>query len=407
MTTVESERSVAVPEQGNLVRVRDRHWVVESVNASSLPPDPLSSTGSVQHHRVNLVPIDHKGGPEALAVFWETEPGTEIRPQAELPDPSEGLDEAATFGAFLDAVRWGAIASAGPSAFQSPFRAGIDIEDYQLLPLVEALRMPRVSLLIADDVGLGKTVETGLIAQELVLRNQAQKIGALTLAAPADAPTAVTASQGDGTSTVTWAAPALNGGALVHYEVTASGDAGTQAVIDPAATFTGLQNGTDHSFSVHAVTEANGQTLAGAVGSATARPGRPPALSAMSATASGTTVTWGFGVSDDVIGDAVCTVNASGNPVRAETACGSMLSGSFNGAYSTAYTVTARCPDGARHVRRAGEGRPPACRHCARRPACMAGCWIVDGPSRVRPTRGPPPGSTGWVQASASVSRQS
>lgn len=176
VTTVESERSVAVPEQGNLVRVRDRHWVVESVNASSLPPDPLSSMGSVQHHRVNLVPIDHKGGPEALAVFWETEPGTEIRPQAELPDPSEGLDEAATFGAFLDAVRWGAIASADPSAFQSPFRAGIDIEDYQLLPLVEALRMPRVSLLIADDVGLGKTVETGLIAQELVLRNQAQKI---------------------------------------------------------------------------------------------------------------------------------------------------------------------------------------------------------------------------------------
>lgn len=127
-------------------------------------------------------------------------------------------------------------------------------------------------------------------------------------------------------------------------------------------------------------------------------PGRPPALSAMSATASGTTVTWGFGVSDDVIGDAVCTVNASGNPVRAEAACGSMLSGSFNGAYSTAYTVTARCPDGARHVRRAGEGRPPACRHCARRPACMAGCWIVDGPSRVRPTRGPPPGlAREWV----------
>lgn len=176
LTTIETERAVAVPEQGHLVRVRDRFWVVESVKPSALPPDPLSVAGSVQHHRVNLVPIDDKGSPEPLAVFWETEPGTEIRPQAELPDPRGGLDDADTFGAFLDAVRWGAIASADPSAFQSPFRAGIDIEDYQLLPLVEALRMPRVALLIADDVGLGKTVETGLIAQELVLRNQAQKI---------------------------------------------------------------------------------------------------------------------------------------------------------------------------------------------------------------------------------------
>ena len=176
MTTIESERAVAVPEQGNLVRVRDRFWVVESVRPSALPPDPLSAAGSVQHHCVNLVPIDDKGGPEPLAVFWETEPGTEIRPQAELPDPAAGLDDADAFSAFLDAARWGAIASADPGNFQSPFRAGIDIEDYQLLPLVDALRMPRVAMLIADDVGLGKTIEAGLIAQELALRHQAQKM---------------------------------------------------------------------------------------------------------------------------------------------------------------------------------------------------------------------------------------
>ena len=176
MTVVESQLAVAVPEQGNLVRVRDRYWVVESVRQSSRLPDPLSSNGLTRHHLVKLVPIDDKGSPAPLSVFWETEPGTEVRPQAELPDPHDGVDEADTFAAFLDAARWGAIASADPRAFQSPFRAGIDIEDYQLLPLVEALRMPRVSLLIADDVGLGKTVEAGLIAQELVLRNQAQKI---------------------------------------------------------------------------------------------------------------------------------------------------------------------------------------------------------------------------------------
>ena len=173
MTVVESQRAVPVPEQGNLVRVRDRYWVVESVRQSSRPLDSVSSNGWTRHHLVSLVPIDDKGSSAPLRVFWETEPGTEIRPQAELPDPKDGVDEADTFAAFLDAARWGAIASADPRAFQSPFRAGIDIEDYQLLPLVEALRMPRVSLLIADDVGLGKTVEAGLIAQELVLRNQA------------------------------------------------------------------------------------------------------------------------------------------------------------------------------------------------------------------------------------------
>ena len=176
MTVIESQQAVAVPEQGNLVRVRDRYWVVESVRQSTRPVDPMSSNGWARHHLVRLVPIDDKGSSAPLSVFWEAEPGTEIRPQSELPDPREGLDEPEVFAGFLDAVRWGAIASADPRAFQSPFRAGIDIEDYQLLPLVKALRMPRVSMLIADDVGLGKTVEAGLIAQELVLRNQAQKI---------------------------------------------------------------------------------------------------------------------------------------------------------------------------------------------------------------------------------------
>src|SRR5687768_7184462 len=106
MAMIETERAVAVPEQGNLVRVRDRFWVVESVQRSSLAPDPLTAAGSVIHHSVRLVPVDDKGSPAPLTVFWEVEPGTEIRPQAELPDPTAGLDEAEVFGAFLDAVRW-------------------------------------------------------------------------------------------------------------------------------------------------------------------------------------------------------------------------------------------------------------------------------------------------------------
>src|SRR5690606_33943590 len=59
---------------------------------------------------------------------------------------------------------------------QAPFRSGITIEDYQLDPVVRALRVPRVNLLIADDVGLGKTIEAGLVIQELLLRHRARTV---------------------------------------------------------------------------------------------------------------------------------------------------------------------------------------------------------------------------------------
>ena len=59
---------------------------------------------------------------------------------------------------------------------QSPFRAGIRLDAYQLEPLRKALRLPRVNLFIADDVGLGKTIEAGLIARELLMRKKVRDI---------------------------------------------------------------------------------------------------------------------------------------------------------------------------------------------------------------------------------------
>ena len=91
-----------------------------------------------------------------------------------LPGPEHGFDDPAQLDAFLDAVRWGAVASADTTALQAPFRSGIQIEDYQLDPVVRALSMPRTNLLIADDVGLGKTIEAGLVMQELMLRHRAR-----------------------------------------------------------------------------------------------------------------------------------------------------------------------------------------------------------------------------------------
>ena len=95
------------------------------------------------------------GWAKNLQVVWEIEPGAKVIEKVALPDPS-GFDAPEKLDAFLDAVRWGAASTADVKNIQSPFRSGIEIEDYQLDPVVRAIQMPRVNLLIADDVGLGK-----------------------------------------------------------------------------------------------------------------------------------------------------------------------------------------------------------------------------------------------------------
>src|ERR1700736_5524570 len=76
----------------------------------------------------------------------------------------------------VNTLRWNWVTSTDPSLLQSPFRAGIRLDAYQLEPLRKALRLPRVNLFIADDVGLGKTIEAGLIARELLMRKKGREI---------------------------------------------------------------------------------------------------------------------------------------------------------------------------------------------------------------------------------------
>ena len=163
------QRYRARPEPGQLVEVRRRQWVVADVASSKLESD------SASQNCVTLSSIDEDGLGEELEVIWEIEPGAQVIERAGLPSIT-GQDDSDTLEAFLDAVRWGAATNADRGFLQAPFRSGVSIEDFQLDPLVRAIDMARVNLLIADDVGLGKTIEAGLVIQEMLLRHRARTV---------------------------------------------------------------------------------------------------------------------------------------------------------------------------------------------------------------------------------------
>src|SRR5262245_40976349 len=124
---------------------------------------------------VSLVSVVDGCRSEELKLDLALYPGATIQQQSTLPVPSS-FDHPKRLQAFLDAVQWGAVSQADDRALQSPFRSGIEVDEYQLDPVVRALAMPRVNLLIADDVGLGKTIEAGLVVQEMILRHRVRTV---------------------------------------------------------------------------------------------------------------------------------------------------------------------------------------------------------------------------------------
>jgi superfamily II DNA or RNA helicase len=163
--------SRSVPEQGQLALVRQRRYVVTDVRRGVNG----TAIGTQAQHLISLTSIEDDALGEELQVIWEIEPGARALEKMELPEP-KGFDHPAHLEAFLDAVRWGAASIADTRQLQSPFRSGIEIESYQLDPVVRAIQMPRVNLLVADDVGLGKTIESGLVVLELMLRHRANRV---------------------------------------------------------------------------------------------------------------------------------------------------------------------------------------------------------------------------------------
>jgi superfamily II DNA or RNA helicase len=162
----------SIPEIGQLVIVRKRPFVVTEIVA---PTVGTTRDALRRNHLIKLSSVEDDGVGEQVELIWEIEPGTVVYEKPSLPSPVT-FDHPGHLQAFLDAVRWGAISQADDKALQSPFRSGIEIDDYQLDPVVRALQMPRVNLLIADDVGLGKTIEAGLVVQEMTLRHRVRSV---------------------------------------------------------------------------------------------------------------------------------------------------------------------------------------------------------------------------------------
>ena len=142
---------------GTLVRARGREWVV-------LPRDDPE-----------ILMLRPLGGADrdAVGLFLPLE-GHDVAPATfPPPDPAEAGDN--TAGALLrDAVRLGLRTGAGP--FRSLGRVAVEPRAYQLVPLLMALKLAPIRLLIADDVGIGKTIEAALIAREVLDRGEIRRL---------------------------------------------------------------------------------------------------------------------------------------------------------------------------------------------------------------------------------------
>ncbi len=161
-------RDDSIPKLGQIVRVRQRQYLVEEVTN---PP----RVGDCAVVCMACLDDDNQGKP--LEVLWQKEVDAEILGDTSWDALStRGFDPPRLFSAYLHTLRWNCVTATNPKLFQAPFRAGIRIDAYQLEPLRKALLLPRVNLFIADDVGLGKTIEAGLIARELLLRKKVRDI---------------------------------------------------------------------------------------------------------------------------------------------------------------------------------------------------------------------------------------
>jgi superfamily II DNA or RNA helicase len=143
---------------GTLVKARGREWVV-------LPES--------QNDLLILRPLDGTED-EVTGIYLPLEKVESA--SFDLPNPQQ-LGDYRSGRLLRDAIRIGFRSSAGP--FRSFAKIAVEPRPYQLVPLLMALKLDPVRLLIADDVGIGKTVEACLIARELIDRGEITRMAVL------------------------------------------------------------------------------------------------------------------------------------------------------------------------------------------------------------------------------------
>ncbi|QED30387.1 DNA helicase [Microvenator marinus] len=161
-----------------MATVRNRRGII-----TNLHPFDGKSDGIL--HLVTISYTDSDGVQEDQ-VIWEREPNATCVLPLALPAVEKSPPMLAhEYDALLRATRWGALtpflapedpSKKGAEPISAPFHGAVQVEDFQLVPMLKALRMPRVSLLLADDVGLGKTIEAGLILNELLIRRRIRRV---------------------------------------------------------------------------------------------------------------------------------------------------------------------------------------------------------------------------------------
>lgn len=173
------------PQVGMLATVRNRRAIVTAVDA-------FDGAEEGRLHLVRLEYTDTDGTPEETLI-WEREVNPDLQEPTALPHvANQPPMPIADFEAMQRATRWTALSPfITPERSEplqhppiaSPFFGAVQVEDFQLTPLLRALQSQRISLLLADDVGLGKTIEAGLILTELLIRRRIRRVLILSPAA--------------------------------------------------------------------------------------------------------------------------------------------------------------------------------------------------------------------------------
>src|SRR4051812_32705081 len=116
--------SASVPTSGDFVEVRTRRWLVESVS------------GGEALIRTRLACIDDDAQGETLEVLWGDEVDASVISDSHFSVfENPGTDDPEVFSAYLRSIRWNTATAADRKLLQAPFRAGIHLDAYQLVPL--------------------------------------------------------------------------------------------------------------------------------------------------------------------------------------------------------------------------------------------------------------------------------